>query len=76
MDTLSMNQANSFCAIQSNLYAFFRNSIAQEKTVAGKIEKQPGTRVEFVEPQRKKQESTPLPRINSSVPIFFGDKSQ
>ena len=44
--------------------ALLRNPIAQEKLVA---EKPPGTRVDFVEPQRKKRESTPLPRIDSSI---------
>ena len=36
MDTLSRDQADSSCAIQSKLFALFRNSIAQEKTVAEK----------------------------------------
>ena len=44
-----------------------RNSIAQEKTMPDKTEKKTGTSVDFVEPQRKKQESTPLPLINSSI---------
>ena len=31
------------------------------------IDKQPGTRVDFVEPQRKKRESIPLPRNDNSI---------
>ena len=50
--------------MQPKLDALLRNSIAQDKLVA---EKPPGTRVVFVEPQRKKKESTPLPRIDSSI---------
>ena len=41
-----------------------RNSIAQDKLV---VEKPSGTRVDFVEPQRKKLKSTPLPRIDSTM---------
>ena len=57
MDTMSKDKAESSCAIQSKLHALLRNSIAQDKSVTYK---QPGTRVDFVEPQRKKRESTPL----------------
>ena len=64
MDTMSKDQAESFCAIQSTLDALLRNPIAQDKLVA---DKQHGTRVDFVEPQRKKRESTPLPRIDNSI---------
>ena len=64
MDTMSKEQAQSSGAIQSNLDALLRNSIAQDKLVA---DKPPGTRVDFVEPQRKKRESAPLPRIDSSI---------
>ena len=41
-----------------------RNSIAQDKLV---VAKPSGTRVDFVEPQRKKLKSTPLPRIDSTM---------
>ena len=64
MDTMSKDQVESFCAIQSTLDALLRNPIAQDKLVA---DKQPGTRVDFVEPQRKKRESTPLLRIDNSI---------
>ena len=61
MDTMSKEQAESSGAIQPKLDALLRNSIAQDKLVAS------GTRVDFVEPQRKKRESTPLPWIDSSM---------
>ena len=64
MDTMSKDQAESSCAIQSKLNVLLRNSIAQDETV---IDKQPGSRVDFVELQRKKRESTPLPRIDNSI---------
>ena len=67
MGTMSRDQAENLCAIQSKLNALLRNSIAQEKTVADKTEKQPGTRVDCVDPQRKKQECTPLPQIDNSL---------
>ena len=55
MDTMSKEQAESSGAIQSKLDAPLRNTIAQDKMVA---DKPPGTRVDFVVPQRKKREST------------------
>ena len=51
MVTMGKDQAESSCAIQSKLDALLRNSIALDKLV---VEKPSGTRVEFVEPQRKK----------------------
>ena len=66
MDTMSIDQAESFCAVQSKLDALPRNSINKEKTVTDKTERQPGTRLDFVEPHRKKQESTPLIRTHKS----------
>ena len=53
VNTMSRDQAESSCAIESELDALLRNFIAKEKTVSDKTEKQPGTRVEFVETQRK-----------------------
>ena len=67
METMSRDQAESSCAIQSKFDALLSNSISQEKTASQKSEKQPITRVDFVEPQCKKQESTPLPQINNSI---------
>ena len=51
--TMSGDQAESSCAIQFKLDALLRNSITQVKTASEKLEKQPGTKVDFVEPQRK-----------------------
>ena len=64
MDTMSKGQAESSCAIQSKLDALLRNSIAQDKLVAGRPQ---GTKVDFIEPQRNERESTPLPRIATST---------
>ena len=52
MDTMSKEQAESSGAIRFSLEVLLRNSIAQDKLMAGKPF---GTRVDFVEPQRKKQ---------------------
>ena len=64
MDTMIKDQAESSCAIRSKLDALLRNSLAQDKSVA---DKQPGFRVDFVEPRRKKRESTPFPRTDNSI---------
>ena len=64
MDTMSKDHAESSCAIQSKLVALLRNSIKQVKLVTDKPQ---GTRVDFLEPQRKKRESTPLPRIAAII---------
>ena len=59
IDTMSRDQAESSCAIQSKLDALLRNSTSQDKLVTDRTQ---GNRVDFVEPQRNKRESTPLPR--------------
>ena len=64
MDTMSKEQAERFGAIQSKLDVLLRNSVAQDQLV---VEKPSGTGVDFVEPQRKKRESTPLHRIDSNM---------
>ena len=58
MDTISRDQAESSCAIQAKLDAILRNSTSQDKPVTDRTQ---GNRVDFVEPQRKKLETTPLP---------------
>ena len=58
MDTMSKDQAEISCTIQFKLDALMRNSRAQDKLVADRPQ---GTRVDFIEPQRNKRESTPLP---------------
>ena len=64
IDTMSKDQAESSCAIQSKLDALVRNSTTQDKLVADKTK---GNRVNFIEPQRNKRESTPLPRSAAST---------
>ena len=64
MDTMSKDQAGSSCAIQSKLDALLRNSIAQDKLLTDKPQ---GTRVDFIETQRKKRESQSLPRSAASI---------
>ena len=58
MDTMSRDQAESSCAIQTKLDAILRNSTQQDRPAA---ERTQGNRVDFVEPQRNKRQSTPLP---------------
>ena len=58
IDTMSRDQTESSCAIQSKLDAILRNSTSQDKPVTDRTQ---GNRVDFVEPQRNKRESTPLP---------------
>ena len=64
MDTMSKDQAESSCAIQSKLDALLRNCIAQDKLATDKPH---GTRVDFIETQRNKRDSTPLPRSAASI---------
>ena len=61
---MSRDHTKSSCAIQAKLDAILRNSTAQYKLVADRPQ---GTRVDFIEPQLKKRDSTPLPRIATSV---------
>ena len=66
IDTMSRDQAESSCTIQSKLGAILRNSTSQDKLVTDRTQ---GNRVDFVEPQRNKRESTalPLPRVAAST---------
>ena len=57
MDTMSRDQAESSCAIQTKLDAILRNSTSQDRPAA---ERTQGNRVDFVEPQRNKRQSTSL----------------
>ena len=57
MDAMSRNQAESSCAIQAKLDAILRNSMPQDRPAADRTQ---GNRVDFVEPQRNKRQSTPL----------------
>ena len=58
MDTMSRDQAESSSAIQTKLDAILRNSAPQDRPAA---ERTQGNRVDFVEPQRNKRQSRPLP---------------
>ena len=60
MDTMSRDQAESSCAIQTKLDAILRNSTPQDRPAAERSQGF-GNRVDFVEPQRNKRQSTPLP---------------
>ena len=66
LDTMSKNQAESSGAIQTKLDAILRNSTSQERPAADRTQ---GTRVDFVEPQRGKRQSTPLPLTRDTVSI-------
>ena len=66
MDIMNRNQAESSCAIQAKLDAILRNSTSQERPAADRTQ---GTRVDFVEPQRNKRQSTPLPLNRDAVTI-------
>ena len=73
MDTMRRDQAGISCAIQAKLDAILRNSTSQEKPVTDRTQ---GNRVDFVEPQRSKRESTPLPLprdATSTAPGGGGD---
>ena len=69
MDTMRRDQAASSCAIQAKLDAILRNSALQEKPVTDQTQ---GNRVDFVEPQRNKRESTPLPLPRDATSTALG----
>ena len=58
MDTMRMDQAENSCAIQAKLDAILRNSTSQDRPATDRTQ---GNSVDFVEPQRNKRQSTPLP---------------
>ena len=63
-DTMSKEEAESSATQHSKLDVLSRNSIAQDKIV---VEKLSGTRVDFVELQRKKREPPPITRIDKTM---------
>ena len=69
MDTMSRDQAESSCAIQAKLDDILRNSTPQDRPVTDRTQ---GNRVDFVEPQRNKRESTPLPLSRYAASIGPG----
>ena len=73
MDTMSRDQAESSCAIQTKLDAILRNSTPQDRPAAERMQ---GNRVDFVEPQRNKRQSTSLtlPRDAASTAPGGGAK--
>ena len=75
MDTMSRDQAESLCAIQAKLDAILRNSTSQDRPAADRTQ---GNRVDFVEPQRNKRQSTPLslPRDAASTAPGGGGEGQ
>ena len=64
IDTMSKDQAERSCALQFKLDALLRNSTAQDKLVAYRPQ---GTRVDFIEPQGNKRETTPFLRMATST---------
>ena len=70
-DTMSKEEAESSATQQSKLDVLLRNSIAQDKIV---VEKPSGTRVDFVELQRKKREPPPITRIDNTMASGRRDK--
>ena len=58
MNTMRRDQAESSCAIQAKLDAILRNSTSQDRPGMDRTQ---GNRVDFMEPQRNKRQSTPLP---------------
>ena len=73
MDTMRRDQAESSCAIQAKLEAILRNSKSQDRPVTDRTQ---GNRVDFVEPQRNKRESTPLPLPRGAASIGPGGPRQ
>ena len=69
MDTMSRDQAESSCAIQTKLDAILRNSTSQDRPVTDRTQ---GNRVDFMELQRNKRESTPLPLPRGAASIGPG----
>ena len=68
------DQAESSCAIQAKLDVILRNSTSQDRPVTDRTQ---GNTVDFMEPQRNKRESTPLPLTRdaaSTAPggVWFG----
>ena len=73
MDTMSRDQTESSCAIQAKLDAILRNSTSQDRPVTDRTQ---GNRLDFVEPQRNKRESTPLPLPRGAASIGPGRPRQ
>ena len=72
MDTMRRDQAESSCAIQAKLDAILRNSTSQNRPATDRTQ---GNRVDFVEPQRNKRQSTPLPLPRDAASTARGAKT-
>ena len=72
MDTMRRDQAESSSAIQAKLVAILRNSTSQDRPVTDRTQ---GNIVDFVEPQRNKRQSTPLPLPRDVVSTAPGAKT-
>ena len=73
MDTMSRDQAENSSAIQAKLDDILRNSTSQDRSETDRTQ---GNRVDFVEPQRNKRESTPLPLPRGAASIGPGGPRQ
>ena len=69
MDTMSRDQAESSCTIQAKLDAILRNSTSHDRPVTDGTQ---SNRTVFVEPQRNKRESTPLPLPRGAASVGPG----
>ena len=69
MYTMSRDQAESSCDFQAKQVAILRNSTSQDRLVTDRTQ---GNRVDFVETQRNKRESTPLPLARGATSIGPG----
>ena len=66
MEAMSRTQTESSYAIQAKLDAILRNSTSQDRPAADRSQ---GNRVDFVEPERNKRQSTPLHLTREAVNI-------
>ena len=69
IDTMTKDQAEISCAIQAKLDAISKNSTSQDRPVTDRMQ---GNKVDYVEPQRNKRESTPLPLSQGAASIGPG----
>ena len=73
IDTMSRDQAESSCVKRAKLDAVLRNSTSQDRPAADRTTQ--GNRVYFVEPQRNKRQSTPLPLPKDAASTAPGGQS-
>ena len=73
MVAMSRDQAESSCAKQAKLDAILRTSTSQDRPAAARTQ---GNIVDFVEPQRNKWQSTPLPLSRDAASTAPGGGKQ